>query len=98
MTRACSETCGVGAYEDLRREVLSGETVGSGSWGLALVIQRGLPAWFDALARREDQTDCARPQLRQIVHHPVRDDWPVRSEITRLLADMILAGRREVRA
>jgi hypothetical protein len=95
LTPADSKACGVRAYEDLRREVLSGETLGSGSWGLALVIHRGLAAWLHALTRREDQPPCAQPQIRQ-VDRPA----PVRmgAQMTMLLAGMILAGRREVHA
>ena len=84
------------AYEDLRREVLSGETLGSGSWGLALVIHRGVAAWLHALTRREeDQPPCAQPRIRQVDRPP-----PVRmgAQMTMLLAGMILAGRREARA
>lgn len=95
MTSAGSDARAVTAYEDLRREVLSGETVSSGSWGLALVIQRGLPAWLDALGRREGNALGDRAQPRQIAPKP---PVPLGAQMTMLLAGMILAGRREARA
>jgi hypothetical protein len=94
LTLAAGEAGGVKAYEDLRREVLSGETLGTGSWGLALVIHRGVTAWLLALTLPQDRAACSRPHPRRI---DGRSSGPRDAAMTMILAGMILAHRQEVR-
>jgi hypothetical protein len=83
----------VKAYEDLRREILSGETLGTGSWGLALVIHRGVTAWLLTLTLPQDPAACSRPYPDRI---DGRSSEPKDAAMTMILAGMILTHRQEV--
>jgi len=85
-------------YEDLRGEVLTGETSRTGSSGLALVVHRGLVEWLRVAAqrlspvgRREDP-----PPPRGSEATSTLGSLP--SQLTLVLANMILGGQREVTA
>jgi len=92
-------------YEDLRGEVLTGETSRTGSSGLALVVHRGLVAWMRVTTQR------LLPASRRDAHPPSRGDeeelcefqqtstlGSLQSQLTLVLANMILGGQREATA
>jgi len=91
------ETC-LRHYEDLRREVLTGETSRTGSSGQAVVVHRGLMDWMRVAPQR------LSPASRGDDHPPPRGSeerstlGSLQSQLTLVLANMILGGQREVTA
>lgn len=70
-------------YENLRREALQ---VGPRGHGLALFLTRGMVAWLEALTALR-----ARPTPRISQYESIDMLPAVRSDLTILLADMVLS-------
>ena len=82
-------------YEDMRREVLYGQTFAKSRWGLALVVRRGLVAWMRAQAKRTLPVSCFDHRPPGTDAGGTRDAGPVRTQMIIALANMILNVRRE---
>ena len=84
-------------YEALRQEALRTDALGRRGHGLALFISRGMPAWIDALS-----VLARPPRLVSETHEPSTAHWMVslpsalRSDLTTVLADMVLTCTQEV--
>jgi hypothetical protein len=83
----------VGHYEELRRHVLDSAGGFSGGLGLALFLEQGMAAWIEAWSR------CVPPAARPLETTSVPSatalalDAP--GDLARILASMLLSGRRE---
>ena len=90
-------SCGEWAsrYEELRRAVLSGHQSNNNSWGMALFIRQGFIGWMrawpmcDAPARPKKCRSTGMADTQLLVPSSLQE------QITILLANMILNGRRE---
>ena len=82
----------VAAYEELRRRVLAG--AGGSELGQIFLVREGMTAW---LAHQTTRAAPVRPAADQkpCVAAPVRSD-EIHAGRVRLLANMALAGRREM--
>ena len=82
---------GFQAYEQLRQEALAGPSGTGRGHGLALFVMRGMSAWLRALSAlvparpTEPASLCSVPALSPTT----------RSELTNVLADMVLACSQE---
>jgi hypothetical protein len=77
-------------YENLRREALQ---AGQRGHGLALFLSRGMMAWLEALTALQPRPTTTNSPCESINLSPA-----VRSDLTTLLADMVLScmGREDV--
>ena len=84
-------------YEALRQEALGTDSLGRRGHGLALFISRGMAAWIDALSVLARQ-----PRLVSETRQPSTAHWmaslpsALRSDLTTVLADMVLTCTQEV--
>lgn len=81
-------------YEALRLQALEGNGTGTCGHGLALFLSRGMSAWtsaLSALARPPSLPRCKGPTVA-LAELPLKN----RSDLTLLLAGMILACHEEV--
>jgi len=82
-------------YEALRQEALQADPLGRRGHGLALFLSRGMTAWMvtlSALGSPPPAWQVAEPQgTREMASGP---SFP-RSDLTRVLADMVLTCSQE---
>ena len=83
-------------YEALRQEALRADALGRRGHGLALFICRGMAAWIDALSVLASQ-----PKPVSETRHKSTANWTclpssLRSDLTTVLADMVLTCTQEV--
>jgi hypothetical protein len=79
-------------YEQLRRDAISRPTRSGEGLGLALFLRRGMTAWMRAWSEchgHVEQTACSQPGAGETI--PVE----MRSQLTTLLASMILSLQQE---
>jgi hypothetical protein len=79
-------------YEQLRRDAIGRPTHSGAGLGLALFLRRGMTAWMQAWSEchgHVEQTACSQPGADETI--PVE----MRSQITTLLASMILSLQQE---
>jgi len=79
-------------YEQLRREATSRSGHAAQGLGLALFLRRGMTAWMQAWSEcsgKVEQSTCSQPGTDETI--PV----DMRSQITTLLASMILSLQQE---
>lgn len=84
-------------YEALRREALAGNPFGPRGHGLALFLSRGMPAWLAALSQltpRHAPERAAEAEELLLTQAP-EFALGVRSELTLVLAAMVLACSQE---
>lgn len=82
----------VAHYERLRRDALGSPSLGGEGFGLALFLRRGMTAWTEAWSectKRLEPNRCSQPGVDETIPAGMR------SEITSLLADMILSVQQE---
>jgi hypothetical protein len=84
----------VAAYEALRRRVLTGAVFG-GPGGLVLLLRDGLAAWMARGAAGATAVEAAGPERRGAA--PLVAD-EIHAAVVRVLANMALAGLKEMRA
>jgi len=82
-------------YEDLRRAALLGRRSNNNSWGMALFIRHGLVGWMRAWPKRDGPAKLKSYRPSMIVGPQTSVPSSLREQITILLANMILNGRRE---
>lgn len=78
-------------YEALRRDVLAGK---HGGHGLALLLARGMVAWIDALVVLAPPVSVGLPSKARF-SFAAELATSTRSELTHVLADMVLACSEE---
>ncbi len=84
-------------YEALRHEALGTDSLGRRGHGWALFISRGMAAWIDALSVLASQ-----PRPVSETCQPSTANWmaslppSLRSDLTTVLADMVLSCTQEV--
>jgi hypothetical protein len=83
------------AYEELRRRVLAGTSVG-GHGGLALLLREGLAAWMARVSAGAAPVEPAADPDRRGAAPIVSDE--IHAAVVRVLASMALGGHREMRA
>jgi hypothetical protein len=82
-------------YEDLRRTVTSEIWSTSGSWGLTLLLRRGLSAWMHAWPQEVDTAPpIPQPALPSVSRPAVSTSFG--PQLVTVLANMILTARQEV--
>jgi hypothetical protein len=89
----------IAAYEVLRREATaSGRGIGRRGHGLALLLARGMRAWFDALTALVPRPPFGERPLAPSRCEPVALAPTLRADLTPMLAAMVLAclAREEV--
>ena len=81
-------------YEELRTQAAGRRGAAGATTGLALFLQRGMPAWMAAWSQCLPASAPALPKLRA----PEPDLLPdtLRAQVVALLTEMALRGRREV--
>ena len=84
-------------YEVLRRQALKALDVERRGLGLSLFLTRGMPSWLEALTALDPARLC--PSTKRPTSERLPDPLPfVRSDVTVLLANMVLAcGAEEMR-
>jgi len=82
-------------YEHLRRAALLGHPPDNNSWGMALFIRHGLVGWMRAWPKRYGPVKLKSHQLSMVDVPQTSVPSILREQITILLANMILNGRRE---
>jgi len=90
---SCNEW--VSRYEELRRAVLSGHRSNNNSWGMALFIRHGLVGWMRAWPKCDGPAKLKSHRPSMIVGPQASVPSSLREQITILLANMILNGRKE---
>ena len=94
-TTAGSTDTLVNAYEELRSHVLSGSPSGRHS-ELALLLRQGVAAWMAG------RSPCAAPDQPAAAPQPLPAaplvSNQLHADVVRVLANMALAGRQEMRA
>ncbi len=83
------------AYEELRRRVLAGTSVG-GPFGLVLLLREGLAAWMARGSAGAAPVEPAADPDRRGAAPLVSDE--IHAAVVRVLAGMALGGHREMRA
>lgn len=84
-------------YEALRQEAIGIDTLGWRGHGLALFISRGMAAWIDTLS-----VLARPPRPVSETHEQSTANWmaslpsALRSDLTTVLADMVLTCTQEV--
>jgi len=79
-------------YEQLRRDAIGRPTHSGAGLGLALFLRRGMTAWMLAWSEchgHVEQTACSQPGADETIPAELR------SQITTLLASMILSLQQE---
>ena len=82
-------------YEHLRRAALLGRPPDNNSWGMALFIRHGTVGWMRAWPRRDGPAKLKYPPVSLTGYAQTSVPSIFREQITILLANMILNGRRE---
>ena len=84
-------------YEALRREALAADPFGPRGHGLALFLSRGMPAWVVALSQLTPRHAPERAaEAEELLLTQAPEIAPgVRSELTLVLAAMVLACSQE---
>jgi hypothetical protein len=82
-------------YEELRRAALSGRQSNNNNWGMALFIRHGLVGWMRAWPKRDGPAKLKSHRSSMIVGLQTSVPASLRGQITILLANMILNGRKE---
>jgi hypothetical protein len=84
-------------YEALRREALGPDLAGKRGQGLALFIARGMRAWIEVLSALVGKSQPLSPaQAQGPMSRPPGLPASLRSELTTVLADMILTYTQEI--
>jgi len=79
-------------YEQLRRDAIGRPTYGGQGLGLALFLRRGMTAWMQAWSECAGNVEPG-PRSQSVIDEPIPGD--IRSQITTLLAGMILCLQQE---
>lgn len=82
-------------YEHLRRAALLGRPPDNNSWGMALFIRHGTVGWMRAWPKRDGPAKLKYPPVSLTGGAQTSVPAIFREQITILLANMILNGRRE---
>jgi hypothetical protein len=83
-------------YEQLRRTALSEYQSNNGNWGMTLFIRQGMAGWMRAWPKADAPTTSPKYPSENATIIPTAIPTSLREQITILLANMILNGRKEV--
>jgi hypothetical protein len=83
-------------YEQLRNDALAGQSGQSLTPGLALFIRNGMIAWMRASSPYMRNTDTATTPPESASQVPLLCSFEIRSQLTAILAGVILSQRWEV--
>lgn len=83
-------------YEALRQEALRADALGRPGHGLALFIRRGMAAWIDALSVLVGPPRPVFETREQSTANWMSLPSSLRSDLTTVLADMVLTCTQEV--